>query len=240
MIAAEQLKRPWMLSTKSLFFYLPPRNSPVCDVNELIVHVIFRKEMETHQAPRPGKSNLFFRCTDISLVHQILILIYGKHPREGRRGSGGAWSTMWSVLVSTLDCGLGTCPEVHTYPFVGMSVGAQTIPDSQIHSYSAGIETWACAERSQPAESFVGVGTGWGCILDPALCFLSLAFSSTATRLSMRSGCEYEISSYSRVYHHGWALSITIVPADMNQIMLRMCLFFFNAKISKLCDQYAK
>ena len=230
-----------MFSTKSLFFYLPLRNSPVCDVNELIVHVIFRKKTETHQALRPGKSNLFFRCTDISLVHQILILIYGKHPREGRHGEG--WSTTWSVLVSTLGCGLGTCPEVHAYLFVGMSgshVGAQRTPDSQIQSYSAGIETWACAERSQPGESFVGIGTGWRCILGHALCFLSLAFSSTATRLSMRSGCEYEISSYSRVYRHGWALSITILPVDMNQIMLRMCLFFFNAKLSKLCHQYAK
>ena len=114
-------KMPWMFSTKSLFFHLPLRNFPVCDVNELIVHVIFRNEMETHQALKPRKSNLFFRCTDIFLVHQILILMYGKHPREGRLGSRGGWSTMWSVLVSTLDCGLGTCPQVHTYPFVDMS-----------------------------------------------------------------------------------------------------------------------
>lgn len=119
-IVVEQLKRPWMFSVKSLFFPLPLRNFPVCDVNELIVHVIFRNEMETRQAPRPGKSNLFLRCTDIFLV-QILILIYGKHPREGRLGSGGGWSTMWNVLMSTLDCGLGTCPQVHTYPFVDMS-----------------------------------------------------------------------------------------------------------------------
>ena len=149
-----------MFSTKSLFLYLPLRNSPVCDVNELTVHVIFRKETEAHQAPRPGISKLFFRCTDISLVHQILILIYGKHPREGRRGGG--WSTTWSVLVSTLGCRLGTCPEAHTHPFVGMSgspVGTQRTPDSQIQSHSAGIETWACAERSQPVQSAASLGS---------------------------------------------------------------------------------